>query len=242
MTAGNSAHIHFMSYAGWDENEGEYWVYLEVNEGSYGGRAHSDGPDSTDNLIANTRNNPIEELEWRFPMRTDRYELREEPAAAGEHRGGIGIVRENTFLTDTVVTCEGERHDSDVPWGVFGGHDGLNASIVKNKGREGEEHWPSKVTGFKISAGDSLTITVPSGGGFGDPLKRAPEKVLEDVLDGFTTREAAQADYGVVLEEEQGELVLDGAATAALRASRVGDSETSESAEATERTLVPSNV
>ena len=242
VTAGNSAHIHFMSYAGWDEKEGEYWVYLEVNEGSYGGRAHSDGPDSTDNLIANTRNNPIEELEWRFPMRTDRYELREEPAAAGEHRGGIGIVRENTFLTDTVVTCEGERHDSDVPWGVFGGHDGLNASIVKNKGREGEEHWPSKVTGFKISAGDSLTITVPSGGGFGDPLKRAPEKVLEDVLDGFTTREAAQADYGVVLEEEQGELVLDGAATAALRASRVGDSETSESAEATERTLAPSNV
>ena len=37
------------------------------------------------------------------------------------------------------------------------------------------------------------------------------------------------------------ELVLDGAATAALRASRVGDSETSESAEATERTLAPSN-
>lgn len=217
VTAGNSAHIHFMSYSGWDEKQGEYWVYLEVNEGSYGGRKESDGPDSVDNLIANTRNNPIEELEWRFPMRTDRYELRPEPAAAGEHRGGIGIVRENTFLTDTIVTCEGERHESDVPWGVFGGHDGLNASIVKNPGREGEESWPSKVTGRTLKAGDSIQITVPSGGGFGDPRLRDPQKVLEDVIDGFTTREAAERDYGVVLTGEGTEMAVDDAATAKAR-------------------------
>ena len=84
VTAGNSAHLHFISYSGFDEKEGEYWVYLEVDEGSYGGRPGRDGPDSVDYLIANTRNNPIEELEWRFPMRTDRYELRDEPCAAGD--------------------------------------------------------------------------------------------------------------------------------------------------------------
>ena len=218
VTAGNSAHIHFVSYSGWDQDAGEYWVYLEVNEGSYGGRATSDGPDSVDNLIANTRNNPIEELEWRFPMRTDRYELREEPAAAGEYRGGIGIVRENTFLVDTAVTCEGERHDSDLPWGAFGGHDGLNASIVKNPGRDGEEFWPSKVTGRQLQAGDSVQITVPSGGGFGDPFLRDPQRILEDVLDGFTTVAAAERDYGVVLTDENGELHLDEDATSELRA------------------------
>ncbi|HEY4558126.1 MAG TPA: hydantoinase B/oxoprolinase family protein, partial [Enteractinococcus sp.] len=217
VTAGNSAHIHFMSYSGWDEAANEYWVYLEVNEGSYGGRQHSDGPDSVDNLIANTRNNPIEELEWRFPMRTDRYELRSDPAAAGEYRGGIGIVRENTFLTDTAVTCEGERHESDVPWGAFGGHDGQNASIVKNPGRAGEESWPSKVTGRTLKAGDSLQITVPSGGGFGEPTKRDPQKVLADVLDGFTTREAALRDYAVVLREVDGVLQVDAEATQTLR-------------------------
>ncbi|WFP16348.1 hydantoinase B/oxoprolinase family protein [Citricoccus muralis] len=222
VTAGNSAHIHFMSYSGWDVRAGEYWVYLEVNEGSYGARKTSDGPDSVDNLIANTRNNPIEELEWRFPMRTDRYELRSEPAAAGEFRGGIGIVRENTFLTDTVVTCEGERHDSDVPWGAFGGHDGLNASLVKNPGRDGEEYWPSKVTGRQLLAGDSVQITVPSGGGFGDPRKRDPEKVLADVLDGFTTREAAERDYGVVLHDgDGGVLTVDVEATLRARSNQV---------------------
>ena len=48
----------------------------------------SDGLDSVDNLIANTRNNPIEELEWRFPMRADRYELRDEAAAPGNSAAG----------------------------------------------------------------------------------------------------------------------------------------------------------
>ena len=125
ITAGNSAHLHFIAYSGFLEEEGEYWVYLEVDEGSYGGRPGRDGLDSTDCLIANTRNNPIEELEWRFPMLTERYELRDDPCAAGKWRGGIGMIRVNRFLVDTIVTCEGERCESDPPWGIFGGHDGI---------------------------------------------------------------------------------------------------------------------
>ena len=39
VTAGNSAHLHFISYSGFDPDAGEYWVYLEANEGSYGGQA-----------------------------------------------------------------------------------------------------------------------------------------------------------------------------------------------------------
>lgn len=218
ITAGNSAHIHFLSYSGWNEDAGEYWVYLEVNEGSYGGRPDSDGPDSVDNLIANTRNNPIEELEWRFPMRTDRYELREEPAAAGQQRGGIGIVRVNTFLVDTVVTCEADRHDSDVPWGIFGGQDGLNASVSKLDDGKAVESWPSKVTARSLKAGESLEITVPSGGGYGDPYLRDPEKVLSDVLDEFTNVERAREDYGVVIDPNTRGLDME--ATVRLRAER----------------------
>ncbi len=167
---------------------------------------------------ANTRNNPIEELEWRFPMRTERYELRDEPCAAGKWRGGIGVVRVNRFLEDTMVTCEGERHESDPPWGIFGGHDGLNASLVKNPGRPDEEHWPSKVTASRLKAGDCLQITVPSSGGYGDPLERDPELVRADVLDGFTTVELAERDYGVVLDADT--QTLDRDATARLRAER----------------------
>jgi len=200
VTAGNSAHLHFMSYSGLRAEGHEYWVYLEVNEGSYGGRPRSDGLDTVDCLIANTRNNPIEELEWRFPMRTERYELRDEPCAAGRWRGGVGVVRVNRFLTDTIVTCEGERHETDVPWGIFGGQDGRNASIIRNPGLEDAEPWPSKVTAQPLAAGDALEIVTPSSGGYGDPRAREPERVLDDVLDGLTTIELAAADYGVVID------------------------------------------
>ena len=34
ITAGNSAHLHFISYSGFNTETQEYWVYLEVDEGS----------------------------------------------------------------------------------------------------------------------------------------------------------------------------------------------------------------
>ena len=219
ITAGNSAHLHFISYSGFNTETQEYWVYLEVDEGSYGGRPSRDGLDSVDCLIANTRNNPIEELEWRFPMRTERYELRDEPCAAGRTRGGIGMVRVNRFLVDSIVTCEGERHDTDAPWGIFGGHDGVNASMIRNAGQADEEPWPSKVTAARLSAGDTLQITVPNSAGYGDPLERDPELVLSDVLDGYTTVELAERDYGVVIDRET--LALDAEATTRLRNERM---------------------
>ena len=174
ITAGNSAHLHFISYSGFIEEEGEYWVYLEVDEGSYGGRPGRDGLDSVDCLIANTRNNPIEELEWRFPMRTERYELRGDPCAAGKWRGGIGMVRVNRFLEDTIVTCEGDRVDADPPWGIFGGHDGILAYGKVTLPDGTEEYWPSKFTGKTLPAGSTIEICVPNSGGYGDPLERDP--------------------------------------------------------------------
>jgi 5-oxoprolinase (ATP-hydrolysing) len=216
VTAGNSAHLGFLAYSGYDENEGEYWVYLEVDEGSYGGRPGRDGLDAVDCLIANTRNNPIEELEWRFPMRTERYELRDDPCAAGQWRGGIGMVRVNRFLEDTIVSCEGDRYESDPPWGIFGGQDGTLAYGKVTKPDGTVELWPAKFTGKVLPAGSTIELAVPNSGGYGDPLERDPAAVLSDVLDGFTSRELAESDYAVVLDAD----AVDDDATARLRAER----------------------
>jgi 5-oxoprolinase (ATP-hydrolysing) len=215
--AGTSAHCHFCAYTGFDEASGEYWVYLEVNEGSYGGRYGKDGMDAVDSLIPNTRNNPIEELEWRFPMRCERYELRDEPAAPGKWRGGMGIVRQNRFLVEGYFGCEGTRQlEEDPPRGVFGGANGLVGSLTRNPGRPDEEPINAMVTGVPIRAGDLFQIVAPNGGGFGDPLERDPLQVRDDVLDGFTTPEQARRAYGVVLDEKT--LDVDLAETVALRA------------------------
>jgi N-methylhydantoinase B len=216
VTGGNSAGIHFCSYSGFLPDTGEYWLYLEVNEGSYGGRYGKDAMDSVDNLMANTRNNPIEELDLRFPVRCDQYELRPEPAAPGKWRGGVGIVRRNRFLVDGTFSCEGDRQ-WDPPRGVFGGWDGLVASTHKNPGTGREEYLEAKVTGVPFAAGEYIEFREPNAGGYGDPLEREPAMVREDVLDDFTTIELARDAYGVVFKDERS-LEIDEQATEELRA------------------------
>jgi N-methylhydantoinase B/oxoprolinase/acetone carboxylase alpha subunit len=215
VTGGNSAGIHFCSYSGFLPDTGEYWLYLEVNEGAYGGRYGKDAMDSVDNLMANTRNNPIEELDLRFPVRCDQYELRPEPAAPGKWRGGVGIVRRNRFLVDGTFSCEGDRQ-WDPPRGVFGGWDGLVASTHKNPGTSQEEYLEAKVTGVPFAAGEYIEFREPNAGGYGDPLERDPAMVREDVLDDFTTIELARDAYGVVFKDERS-LEIDEQATDELR-------------------------
>ncbi|HWZ10448.1 MAG TPA: hydantoinase B/oxoprolinase family protein, partial [Xanthobacteraceae bacterium] len=216
IIAGSSASLSFCSYAG-VRPSGDYWVFLEVNEGSYGGRPRSDGPDSIDSLMANTRNNPLEDLAMHLPMICDRYELRDDVMpGAGRSRGGIGVVKAQRVLTDAFITHENERHH-DVPWGVFGGGPGAVGKVdIYNVARPGDvKHMPAKFSGLRVAAGDVHVFYGPCGGGFGDPLERPAEKVLDDVLDGFCTVEHARAAYGVVLDPVAE--TVDAAATTALR-------------------------
>lgn len=119
VCAGSSANIQFASYSGLDEDN-DYWVYIEVNEGSYGGRPTSDGMDAMDFSSWNTRNNPIEDLDMHVPIVCEQYELREDTGGAGKYRGGLGIVRWNRFLQDGFMTMEGDKHTVK-PWGFKGG-------------------------------------------------------------------------------------------------------------------------
>lgn len=199
VVAGSSAAVCSLAYSGLDEETGRYWVYIEVNEGSYGGRYGKDGLDSVDCLMANTRNNPIEEMELRHQMRCRRYELRDDPPAPGRWRGGIGVIREWEMLGDTFVAAEGDSR-TDLPKGLFGGHDGLPGSFVLNRGSKSEISWPSKVSQKRCGTGDVLEIKVPSGAGYGDPLLRDPWAVAADVIDQLVPFDDALSDYGVVLD------------------------------------------
>ncbi|MCE8011961.1 hydantoinase B/oxoprolinase family protein [Billgrantia desiderata] len=218
--AGSSAAISFASYAG-VKDDGNYWVFLEVNEGAYGGRPHSDGPDSIDNLMANTRNNPIEDLGMHLPMICDRYELRDDVMpGAGKYRGGIGVVKAQRVLTPGFITHESERH-THVPWGAFGGSEGAvgKCEIYNYAAREEVKSMPSKFSGYATKANDVMAFYAPCGGGYGNPLERSPEQVREDVLDDFCTLEHAYEAYGVVLDKN---LEIDRLATAARRSEMGG--------------------
>ncbi len=191
---------------------GSHWVHMEIMEGSYGGRFGMDGMDAVDTLYANTRNNPIEDIESHLPLRVSRYELREDAAAAGEWRGGIGTVRAFELLKDGGFSIEGEGHKYQ-PWGWNGGADGVTAAIGLESAAGEAVALASKVPYHKAVAGDRLVCLGPGGGGYGDPLRRDPRAVLDDVLDGLISERTARDSYGVVVADG----VVDAAATAALR-------------------------
>jgi N-methylhydantoinase B len=196
-------------------HEGAHWVHMEILEGSYGGRFGLNGMDAVDTLYANTRNNPIEDMESHLPLRVNRYELQNNVAAPGQWRGGIGAVREFTFLADGGFSVEGEGHKYR-PWGFSGGADGTTGSLSLSTDGSVVD-LVSKVPYHKIRAGDRIVAHGPSGGGYGNPLRRDPQAVLGDVLDGYLTEENAHAAYGVVITAR----AVDAAATKALREQRL---------------------
>jgi N-methylhydantoinase B len=201
IIAGSSASLSFCAYSG-VRSSGDYWVFLEVNEGAYGGRPRSDGPDCIDNLMANTRNNPIEDLAMHLPMICERYELRDDVMpGAGRYRGGIGVIKAQRLLTEGFLTHENERHH-DVPWGIFGGHQGAvgRVAIYNVDQPDAIRDMPAKFSGLRLRAGDVHVFYGPCGGGYGDPLDRPPSQLLNDVLDGFCTVEHARSAYGVVID------------------------------------------
>ena len=67
----------------------------------------------------------------------------------------------------------------------------------------------------KVGAGGAIMLESAGGGGWGDPLERDPAAVLRDVRDGYVSRQAALAEYGVVLDPSA--RTVDAAATAAHR-------------------------
>ena len=188
------------------------WVHMEIFEGSYGGRQGSDGMDAVDTLFANTRNNPVEDVESHLPLRVRRYELRDGAVGAGRWRGGLGSIREFEMLTDGGVSIEGDGHTYR-PWGFAGGGDGHTATMRLMSGNT-KSALPSKSPYRRVRSGDRFQCEGPAGGGYGPAMQRDPEAVRADVLDGLLSAAEARAVFGVALTEA---LALDHAGTAALR-------------------------
>lgn len=179
-------------------NEGRHWVHMEILEGSYGGRHGADGMDAVDTLYANTRNNPIEDVESHLPIRVERYELRQDVVAAGRWRGGIGTVREFQMLVDGGFSVEGDGHRFQ-PWGFDGGSEGHVACLQLIAAGGTSTDLVSKVPYHRIKQHERLRSLGPCGGGYGNPLERSPDDVLDDVLDELMTSDIAFAEYGVVI-------------------------------------------
>jgi N-methylhydantoinase B len=110
--------------------------------------------------MSNTRNTPIESLEWAYPIHIEEYSIRRGSGGAGAHAGGDGVVRRYRALEPCTVTLLTERRKR-APAGAGGGASGALGRNLLN-GRE----LPPKCR-MQMAAGDVLTIETPGGGGWG---------------------------------------------------------------------------
>jgi len=140
---------------------GAGWTFYETLGGGQGASVRGPGPSAVHVGMSNTRNTPIESLEWAYPMRIDEYAVRRGSGGSGVQRGGDGVVRRYRVLAPCVATLVTERRRR-APAGAAGGADGSPGRNLLN----GVEV-PAKCR-VSLQAGDVLTVETPGGGGYGD--------------------------------------------------------------------------
>lgn len=181
--------------------------------GGMGARPTKDGIDVADHDLSNSYHVPIEVTEREFPVRYNTLELWTDSGGAGRYRGGLGYRVELEWLRgEASLALRRERHVFK-PWGIHGGGEAPNCITERERTDGRVEPLPAK-TVLTIHAGERLRYWSTGGGGSGPARERDPGQVLEDVLDGRVSPEAARRDYGVVIEAG----AIDAAATAAARA------------------------
>src|SRR5262245_63960154 len=132
-----------------------------------------------------------------FPSRVERYAVNPDSGGAGQFRGGCGAVRRWRLLpgADAVGSLCMERMTSP-PFGLMGGHAGAAAVVTLTTPDGQARNLPCKGA-FQAPAGSVIDMITPGSGGFGEPTKRAPAAVGQDLLDGYVTADGATRDYGV---------------------------------------------
>ena len=190
------------------------WVQMDFhNETSCGGRPTKDGIDGQGTNISNIANTPAEVIEAENPIVIEEYALMADTEGAGRFRGGLGMVRTYRYqMDDTVVQVRADREKTP-PYGLHGGHPSVTTKVTVTKDGKASS-MPSKFL-VNLNRGDSLRISWPGAGGWGDPLDRDPEQVLQDVIEEKVSMQRARDVYGVVIEEESRS--IDWSATHRLR-------------------------
>jgi N-methylhydantoinase B len=142
------------------------FAYYETIGGGAVAGAAGNGGSGIHVHMSNTRNTPIEAMEYTFPLRIVEYALRHGSGGKGDHDGGDGLIRTIQFLNPATVTIVSERRKT-APNGLNGaasGQNGRNTLIRNNQSTP----LPGKTT-LHIHPNDQISIETRGGGGWNKP-------------------------------------------------------------------------
>lgn len=157
---------------------------LMFNSGGMGARPEIDGLSATA-FPSGVMTMPIEATEHTGPVVIWRKELRPGSGGDGTYRGGLGQFIE-------IEAAPGHEFDFSAMFdrvnhaakGRNGGRDGAPGSVMLDDGTKlrpkGWQHVP---------AGRRLMLSLPGGGGYGDPRQRSVATQLDDISKGYVTGE-----------------------------------------------------
>ena len=198
-----------MVLGGRDAATNRAYVHYEIFSGGTGARWGKDGVSATAFHLSNCKTAPVEIIESEFPTRIERFEMLCDSGGAGTWRGGLGFVRDYRILTDGVrFSMRTDKHVIE-PWGSGMGKEGGKGSCVINPETKEEKELPSRFGDYVLKKGDLLRLERPGGGGMGHPYERDPQKVLDDVRRRYVSIESAKSNYGVVVERDGDDLIVD---------------------------------
>ncbi len=200
------------------ETAAEPFIFMEAMWGGWGGRAFADGVDYNTCPELNGSNEPCETNEELYPIMYNRYQYVPDKEGAGKYRGSVALVREWKLLADEATLSLRVERQRTRPYGIAGGQSGAPLEAVFNPDTESRS--VGKVT-LEMKRGDVIQITTSGAGGWGNPLERDMNMVLEDVRNEKVSIQRARDAYGIVIDENT--LEVDEGRTQRLREAMQND-------------------
>jgi N-methylhydantoinase B len=189
-----------LSFSGKRTDTGAVFKANDSGHGGWGACATHDGAGPFRTMAhGDTRLIPIELQESMYPYRVEEFCLRQDSGGPGKWRGGLGFDKQYILLAPCELWANFDRIGCP-PWGVQGAKAAKSGQVLIFKNGKQEPELLYKTENCPLEAGDRVRMSTGGGGGYGDSRERSIERVKQDVIRGFVSRQSARDDYGVVID------------------------------------------
>ena len=201
VIAGHHADLGLAMVNGISPKDGRFFLSsVGPSGGGWGAKHNEDGMSATVCMNdGDTHNNPIEQMEAKFPLMYLKHGLRQNSGGPGRFRGGLGTEQIIMARSGMNFNAQVDRMHCQ-PWGLDGGLSGMGNQVNLNQSGEVLDKFTNaKVLLKRLNKGDTFTLLTGGGGGFGPPDERDPERVKNDLRQEYICKDSAKKIYKVAV-------------------------------------------